>query len=156
MAAAMQSSAEHMMAEEDQGEQQEVGIPQELFAASARGSLDAHRKIRDEALLMASGGTAPFDQAFAVAEAFARLAASLGNTQDRKTLAGLLFHRANMAGDDENAMAIAAAQGLAQLGAAADDGDEEALMFIGRAAHDGVPQSVFDLAKQLRAAGATA
>ena len=144
------------MSETDQAEQQYVGISQELFAASARGSLDAHRKIRDEALLMASGGTAPFDQAFAVAEAFARLAASAGSTQDRKTLAGILFHRANMSADCEETLAIAAAQGLAQLDAAVDEGDEDAAAFIQRAADDGLPQSVFDLAKQMRASGATA
>jgi len=132
-----------------------IGLDPDIFAESARGSLAAHRRNRDEALAMANSGVVSFEQAFTAAEVFARLASSFGDPADRKRLAGMLFKRAELWGIDEASFSYPVAQALAQLDAAADAGDMEAAVYMSLAADNGIPSSLFKLAQQLRQLEAT-
>ncbi len=126
-----------------------------MFAASARGSLEAHRLNRDDALALAHSGVAPFDQVFAVAEVFARMASSFGHPADRKTLAGMLFKRAQLFSTDDESFGNQFAQAMAQLDAAADAGDVEATTILTLVGEAGTPPALFKLAQALRDLGST-
>jgi len=123
--------------------------PRTLVAPAASGDAEAQSELARWALGLGEQGVISQLESLAMAEAYSRLAAAKGNPTELCLLAGILFYRAQYAGNLGD-MATAhdyMVEGVYQANRAGDAGSEEATTLL-LSVVDGLPAEVVAHAAQ--------
>ena len=120
-----------------------------LLERAAFGECEAQAQLANNALEMGVAGSLGIAEAISSAEIFARMAATHRRPNDTVRLAGILMLRASMVDDGcENEAACISAEALSILSALADEGHEEAAVFVQQIA-DALPPELTCLAANM-------
>jgi len=115
----------------------------DLLSRAACGDADAQAGMVDATLRLVIAGETAFGEGVRAAEWWARLAAVHGRPKDLMSLASVLMYAAQVAvdeGEDRRSIAYQA-EAILVLNGLADDGDEEAGMFLQQTADLLPPES---------------